>query len=146
MRVFLLISMLVLGLVSQGSVLAGESSAKVMLEIVDGDTAFMIDKKAQKAWWIVGECRRPIPIERNTSQKGQSSNKSMMSKKLVKDVRLGSRQISLEQQFRFNLANDPVSVSVYNSVWGGWSPVLVQVNSTCTTDALCASRMELPEC
>ncbi|WP_409433988.1 hypothetical protein ACJ3XI_05655 [Litorimonas sp. RW-G-Af-16] len=146
MRVFLLISMLVLGLVSQGSVLAGESSAKVMLEIVDGDTAFMIDKKAQKAWWIVGECRRPIPIERNTSQKGQSSNKSMMSKKLVKDVRLGSRQISLEQQFRFNLANDPVSVSVYNSVRGGWSPVLVQVNSTCTTDALCASRMELPEC
>ena len=146
MRVFLLISLLILGLVTQNTAFAGASSSKVMLEIKEGDTAFMVDQKAQKAWWIVGECRRPLPISSKLSQSGKTSNKTMMSEKIIEDVRLGSRQIRLQQQFRFDLASDPVSVSVYSSVRGGWSPVPVQVNQTCAADAICRSRMELPEC
>ena len=129
-------------LVGYQTVLASGSSVKVMLEIIDGETAFMIDKQANKAWWIVGECRRPIPIESN----GKSSDEPMMSRKITETVTLGSRQIELQQQFRFDLANDPVSVSVYSSVRSGWSPVPVQVIETCTADATCRSRMELPEC
>jgi len=34
----------------------------VMVEIVDGDTSFLVDEKANKAWWVVGECRKPIPM------------------------------------------------------------------------------------
>ena len=146
MRVLILISLLILGLVTQHTALASVSSTKVMLEIIDGDTAFMIDKKASKAWWIVGECRRSIPMSKKYSSKGKNPNKSMMSEKIIEDVRLGSRQIRLQQQFRFDLASDPVSVSVYSSVRGGWSPVPVQVNTTCAADATCRSRMELPEC
>ena len=111
-----------------------------MLEIIEGDTAFMVDKQAYKAWWVVGECRRPIPLE------GKNSNKSMSSKVISEDVKLGSRHVRLEQQFRFNLAKTPASVEVYNSMRGGWSSVPVQVNATCSTTATCRSRMELPEC
>jgi len=103
-----------------------------MVEIMNGDTAFMINKKAQKAWWIVGECRRSIPIEKLS--KGN------------RKIRLGSRQIKLQQQFRFDLANDSISVSVFNSVRGGWSPVDVKRNDACQLEATCRSRMELPEC
>jgi hypothetical protein len=146
MRVFLLISLLILGLVTQNTAFAGASSSKVMLEIKEGDTAFMVDQKAQKAWWIVGECRRPLPISSKLSQSGKTSNKTMMSEKIIEDVRLGSRQIRLQQQFRFDLASDSTSVSVFNSVRGGWSPVDVKRNDACQLDATCRSRMELPEC
>ncbi len=122
------------------------SSPVVMFEVIEGDTAFMINQKAQKAWWIVEECRRPIPIEKPSKENQKNSNNSMMSKKIVNDVRLGSRQIRLQQQFRFDLANDSTSVSVFNSVRGGWSPVDVKRNDACLLDTTCRSRMELPEC
>jgi len=117
-----------------------------MVEVIEGETAFMINEKAQKAWWVVGECRRPIPIEKTSKENRKSSNNSMMSEKIINDVRLGSRQIRLQQQFRFDLANDSISVSVFNSVRGGWSPIDVKRNAACQLDAPCRSRMELPEC
>lgn len=144
MRVFLLISALIWALVGTNAAFAGVSSSKVMLEIIEGDTAFMIDQKANKAWWIVGECRRPIPIAKASGQK--NSKNSIMSEKIFDNVRLGSRQIRLQQQFRFDLASDPVSISIYNSVRGGWSPVPAKRNNACSLDAICRSRMELPEC
>ena len=147
MRVFLLISLLIGAVI--GSITAAtakSSSSVVMVEIMNGDTAFMINKKAQKAWWIVGECRRSIPIEKLSKGNRKTSNDSMMSERIVKNVRLGSRQIKLQQQFRFDLANDSISLSVFNSVRGGWSPVDVKRNDACQLEATCRSRMELPEC
>jgi len=147
MRVFLLISLLIGALVgSAAAATAKSSSPVVMVEIIGGDTAFMVNKKAQKAWWVVGECRRPIPIEKSSKRNRKNSNNSMMSEKIVNDVRLGSRQIRLQQQFRFDLANDSTSVSVFNSVRGGWSPVDVKRNDACQLESTCRSRMELPEC
>jgi hypothetical protein len=141
-----LISLIVLTFFVGLSTLAHSASGKaVMLEIIEGDTAFMVDKQAHKAWWIVGECRRPIPLE-GKPPSGKNSNKSMSSKVISEDVTLGSRHITLEQQFRFNLAITPASVEVYNSMRGGWSSVPVQVNETCAATATCRSRMELPEC
>ena len=147
MRVFLLISLLIGTLVgSITAATANASSPVVMVEVIEGETAFMINEKAQKAWWVVGECRRPIPIEKTSKENRKSSNNSMMSEKIINDVRLGSRQIRLQQQFRFDLANDSISVSVFNSVRGGWSPIDVKRNDACQLDATCRSRMELPEC
>lgn len=136
----MLISLVLLAIFAGLSTLAHSARAAVMLEIIDGDTAFMVDEQAFKAWWVVGECRRPIPLE------GKTSNKSMSSTVMSEDVTLGTRQIRLEQQFRFNLAKTPASVEVYNSMRGGWSSVPVQVNTTCSATATCRSRMELPEC
>jgi len=116
-----------------------------MLEIIDGETAFLVDERAEKAWWIVGECRRPIPVDVQGSS-SKTQNNSITSKMISEDVRIGSRQVKLQQQFRFNLATRPASVDVYNSVRGGWSSVPVQVNETCMADAACRRRTELPEC
>ena len=141
-----LISLIVLAFFAGLSTLAHSASGKaVVLEIIEGDTAFMVEKQAHKAWWIVGECRRPIPLEAKSSS-SKNSKKSMSSKIISEDVKLGSRHITLEQQFRFNLAITPASVEVYNSMRGGWSSVPVQVNATCSATATCRSRMELPEC
>ena len=119
----------------------------VVLDIVDGETSFLVDEQAQKAWWIVGECRRPIPIQSSglQSRKENPSN-SMTSNVISNDVRLGSRQVELRQQFRFFMASTPVRVDVYNSVRGGWSQVPVRVNKTCNQDATCRRLAELPEC
>ncbi len=114
----------------------------VVLDIVDGETSFLVDVKAQKAWWIVGQCRRPIPIQ--SSKK--NLNNSMTSNVISNDVRLGSRQVELRQQFRFFMASTPVRVDVYSSVRGGWSQVPVRVNKTCKQDATCRRLAELPEC
>ena len=111
-----------------------------MVEILEGETAFMVDEQAHKVWWIVGECRRPVPLE------AKKSSKTMTSEMISNDVRLGSHLITLEQQFRFNLANSPASVEVFNSVRGGWSSVPVQVQETCSAISTCRARMELPEC
>lgn len=138
----MLISLVLLAIFAGLSTLAHSARGAVMLEVIEGDTAFMIDEKAYKAWWVVGECRRPIPLE----GKPKNSNKSMSSTVIAEDVTLGSRQIRLEQQFRFNLAKTPASVEVYNSMRGGWSSVPVQVDATCSATATCRSRMELPEC
>lgn len=130
--------------------LAKSSSPVVMLEIIEGDTAFMINSSANKVWWVVGECRKPIPMENKSKgqakEKSKNLNKSMMSKKVISDVTLGSRQIRLQQQYRFDLANDSTSVSIFNSVRGGWSSVQVKRNDACRLDTTCRSRMELPEC
>ena len=141
----MLISLVILAIFAGFYSLAHSARGAVMLEIIEGDTAFMVDEQAYKAWWIVGECRRPIPLEGETSQE-KNSNKTMSSTVMSEDVTLGSRQIQLEQQFRFNLAKTPASVEVYNSMRGGWSSVPVQVNETCSATASCRARMELPEC
>jgi hypothetical protein len=111
-----------------------------MLEILEGDTAFLVETRKKRAWWIVGECRREIPIDPS------SSSEKLMSRPMVDDVTLGSRQIKLQQQFRFDLASNLPSVSVYNSVRSGWSPVPVQRNIACSSQPDCRARTELPEC
>ncbi len=116
-----------------------------MIEIVDGDTSFLVDEKINKAWWIVGECRRPIPMAKSSSSKKKSTN-SMTSKVISNDVRMGSRQVELRQQFRFSMASTPVRVDVYNSVRGGWSQIDVRVKKTCSIDVACRRLAELPEC
>jgi len=136
-----LISLVIAVIFMALSTLAYAASGAVMVEIIDGDTAFMVDEQAAQAWWIVGECRRSIPLE-----KGKNSSNSMTSETISNDVTLGSHHIRLEQQFRFNLATTPASVEVYSSMRGGWSSVPVQVNETCSVTASCRARMEFPEC
>jgi len=143
MRVFGLISLLILALgLSVAALATSENEAfdTVMLEILEGDTAFLVEMKEKRVWWIVGECRRNIPID------ASSSSETLMSRMIVEDVTLGSRQIKLRQQFRFDLASTPPSVSVFNSVRSGWSPVPVERNDACTLQPGCRARMELPEC
>jgi len=143
MRVIILISLLILALglsVAASSTSENEADGTVMLEILDGDTAFHVETRKKRAWWIVGECRREIPIDPS------STSENLMSRPIVEDVTLGSRQIRLQQQFRFDLASTPPSVSVYSSVRSGWSPVPVQRNSACSLQPDCRARMELPEC
>ena len=111
-----------------------------MLEIMEGDTAFLIETNEKRVWWIVGECRRAIPLDPS------STSETMMSRLIVDDVTLGSRRIELKQQFRFELASPTPSVSVYNSVRSGWSPVPVQQNTVCSEQPDCRVRMELSEC
>ncbi len=130
---------------------AKPSGSAVMLEIIDGDTAFVVDKTNNAAWWVVGECRRPIPVEpQNLHNK---SIKTMTSKIIRNNTRIGNRQIVLKQQFRFTLADNPsgsitvpITVEVYNSLRGGWSAVPVRQKAQCAYDATCRQRMEAPEC
>ena len=143
MRVIILISLFVLGLGLSGADAAtpkNGASGAVMLEILDGDTAFLVEARTKRAWWVVGECRRNIPIT------AESTSQTLMSRPMVDDVELGSRQIRLRQQFRFDLASTPPTVSVFSSVRSGWSPVLVKRNDACQTQSDCRARMELPEC
>ena len=143
MRVFVLISLLILAL---GQSIAASSTSEngandtVMLEILDGDTAFLVETRKKRAWWIVGECRREIPLDPS------STSENLTSRPMVEDVTLGSRQIKLQQQFRFDLASTTPSVFVYSSVRSGWSPVPVQRNIACSIQPDCRARMELPEC
>jgi len=139
----------------------------VFLEIIDGDTAFMIDRKANEAWWIVGECRHALPMKAPGNKRASNSQKSksaasqinsqvntqvnsqinsMTSEIFSRNVRIGSRQLELRQQFRFNMATRPASIDVFNSVRGGWSSIPVQVNETCDLDPTCRRRMELDQC
>ena len=124
-----------------GTAWAGLSKA-VLLEIPGGDTAFVVDKSVNKAWWVTGECKRSVPLESST----KASQTHFVSKKISENVTLGSRQIQLQQQFRFNLASPEASVDVYSSVRGGWSSIPVEVNETCNLEPICRARMELPEC
>ena len=112
------------------------------LEIEGGDTAFVVDTQAAKAWWLVGDCKRTVPVEVSKSTPTQIS-----SRMIRKSVTLGARQVELRQQFRFTLGEgSAASVDVFNSVRGGWSPVPVRVDATCTEQVACRARMELPEC
>ncbi len=131
---------------------AKQVDTTVWLDIENGDTAFILDPSHNKAWWVVGQCRRPIAMS-NVGKPARNTGKSaikMMQSKLIQDtVRIGVHQIELKQQFRFTLA-DPVrgrvTASVYNSVRGGWSEVPVRVNPNCALEASCRQRLELPEC
>lgn len=143
MRVLILISWLILSFgwtVAQAATSKNEAQPKVMLEIEGGDTAFLIDANKDMAWWIVGECRRALPLE--TSR----THSNLMSKPLVEDVTLGSRQIVLRQQFRFDLTSEIPSLSVSSSVRSGWSSVPVKRIDACQALPDCHARMELPEC
>ena len=122
-----------------------------MLEIIDGDTAFVVDKTNNAAWWVVGACKRPIPVE-PTKKSHKNNNISMTSKVIRNNTRIGNRQIVLKQQFRFTLADapigaqTPINVEVYNSLRGGWSAIPVRLNAQCKFDAACRQRLEAPEC
>ncbi len=128
---------------------------KIWLDIENGDTAFMLDMSANKAWWVVGQCRKPISVNKahhgkkhdNKAKRGKSTN--IFTSELIRDnVKIGSHQILLEQQFRFIMgANiNSIKVEVYNSLRNGWAEVPVRVNPNCAFDANCRSRMEAPEC
>jgi hypothetical protein len=122
------------------------SKSAVMLDIVDGETAFVVDPQQRTAWWVVGQCRKSIPIQKSGKEK---SNKTMTSEIISEDVQIGNRQVTLKQQFRFTLAGHlggQYSVEVYNSLRGGWSPVPVQLQAECVLDGFCRARMEAPEC
>jgi len=70
MRAFGLISLLILAFgLSVVAFATPENGAqdKVMLEILEGDTAFLVETKKKRVWWIVGECRREIPIDSSSS-------------------------------------------------------------------------------
>ncbi len=160
-RILYLIPIIAVLATGTGLVSAKPAKTAVMLEIIDGDTAFVVDKTNNAAWWVVGECRRPIPVEpRKNSQKniGKNSINTITSKIIRNNTRIGSRQIVLKQQFRFtfqtNQAGTPnglfstpiINVEVYNSLRGGWSAVPVRQNAQCAYDATCRQRMEAPEC
>ena len=116
------------------------SPQTVLLDVEDGETSFMVDQQNKQAWWIVGECRRSIPMQtKNTTN-------TMLSEVISNDVRIGSHPVKLRQQFRFTLSGPSTSLEVYNSVRGGWANIPVHVNETCTLDASCRSRMEKPVC
>lgn len=146
MRLFVLTSLFVIGsIVGTGSTALAADDV-THLDIIGGDTAFIVDKQANKAWWVKGECRALIPIE-NSEKSGKPPISGRMTSKMMSEtVSLGSRQIRLQQQFRFDLATPIPSVDVYSSVRGGWSPVPVQVTTTCTVEMTCRQRTELPEC
>ena len=122
------------------------SAGPVLLEIIDGDTAFAVDQGQAKAWWIVGECRREIPMQDASAEQSAGGNASLLSRKMTDDVTIGRRQIALTQQFRFNLTPAAATVEVYNSVRGGWAIVPVRVNDVCASNAVCQAKMELPDC
>ncbi|MEE9348175.1 MAG: hypothetical protein V3U82_08265 [Robiginitomaculum sp.] len=116
-------------------------SGPVALEIIDGDTSFIVDSHKNKVWWVVGECRREIPMA-----KKQAGSPLLTSQKIVDNVTIGRRQIALTQQFRFNISSAAASAEVYNSVRGGWAIVPVRENAQCAIDASCLTKMELPDC
>lgn len=110
------------------------------IEVEGGNTAFEVDPERRTAYWVLDDCKRPIPLE-------SSGKRGILQSTTLQDrVELGSRQVELRQQFRFNLVADPARVEVYNSVRGGWAPVPVRVSPTCHPAAVCRERMELPEC
>lgn len=119
---------------------------KVVLDVVNGDTAFMIDREAYEAWWIAGECKHALPLETQAPDKGKNQINTITSEVFSKKVQLGTRQIDLQQQFRFNMATSPITVEIYNSVRGGWSLVQVEFVESCELDASCRRRMELQTC
>jgi len=143
-RILYLISAVTVAMSGSSLVAAKPAKTAVMLEIIDGDTAFVVDMTNNAAWWVVGQCLRPIPVEPKNS-----STNTITSKIIRNDSRIGDRQIVLKQQFRFTLAdtpNGPATAEVYNSLRGGWSAVPVRLNAQCAYDATCRQRLEAPEC
>lgn len=143
-RILYLISAVTVATSGSYFVSAKPAKTAVMLEIIDGDTAFVVDMTNNAAWWVVGQCLQTIPVEPKNS-----STNTITSKIIRNNTRIGTRQIVLKQQFRFTLAdapNGPTTVEVYNSLRGGWSAVPVRLNAQCAYDATCRQRLEAPEC
>lgn len=128
------------GLLLAPSAWAQLTSDIVVLDVEDGETAFAIKPKTQEAWWLKGECRVAIPLDRNLS-----SESSLVSEMQTEDVSLGARTIRLSQQFRFDIQSDTIDVSIYSSVRGGWAAVPTKRDRACDASA-CRTRTELPEC
>ena len=127
----------------------GLSKTAVFLQIVDGETAFVVDPEAREAWWVVGECRRPIPMAKPANSTTKQSSNSIQSEIISENVRIGVHHVTLRQQFRFSLGQSPsdiARVEVYNSLRGGWADVPVKRIDNCATDITCSRRMEAPEC
>ena len=139
----------VLGLMAPLCMAQSVSKDTVLLEIINGDTAFAVDVKRGNVWWLVGECRREIPMPDKATSASQGV---MQSQRISEEVLLGQRQVVLEQQFRFNLTSiaggldGPASVEVYNSVRGGWAQIPVTLKQNCSQDAVCSQRVDVPDC
>jgi len=118
----------------------------VFLQTDGGSTAFSVDRDASEAYWILDECRRKLPMQPQKMGTNPNTSTTMTSAIIRDDVVLGSRQVELRQQFRFHIGATEASVEVFNSVRGGWTPVPVRVDLTCTLSADCRERIELPEC
>lgn len=140
----LMIFMMMAVLCTAGIAAASGSKGPVWLEIIDGDTAFMVDRSNDMAYWVLDDCRREIPLQSLLSQKGGEG--PLLSKPLTDKVTLGRQQVVLEQQFKFNLDTAPIGVEVYSSVRQSWLPVEVRPYPQCPVDAQCRARMELPIC
>ena len=119
LRIYSLLMAMILAGSSGVSLAENPGHTALWLDIENGDTAFVLDLKRKKAWWVVDQCRREILIAKN------SDKSVLLSKSIEKNVQIGVHQILLKQKFRFTL-NDlrgtnstSVKVDVYNSVRGG---------------------------
>jgi len=111
----------------------------IEVQLANGKTSFLINKKNYKTWWVLEECKQHLPLE--------SNNRSLIeTMTFEEDVQLGNRQIKLRQQFRFNLAKHSPSLDIYNSVRGGWQTLPVLVNEDCSLQSSCRARSVLPPC
>ena len=155
-RIRYLICASILAISGSFGVAAKSLDTAVVLEIIDGDTAFVVDKTNNAAWWVVGECRRPIPVETPKASQNNSNN-TMTSEIIRTNTRIGNHQIEMKQQFRFSFQasladtpngsfNTPITAEVYNSLRGGWSAVPVRQNAQCAYDTTCRQRLEAPGC
>ena len=140
MRIIALMIGLAWGLVLAQSVSANDRAGMVVLDVENGDTAFALSRDRTEAWWLKGDCKAAIPLDRS-----ETSADRMVGQPQSADVSLGDRTIRLTQQFRFDLTTDDVSVSIYNSVRGGWATVPTKRDRACESSA-CRARTELPEC
>ena len=147
LRFFIWILALMLVVVQTATAGRAATKSTVLLEIIGGDTAFVLEKNTNKAWWLVGQCKRTIPMNDRKSTRNKSKI-SMTSEVISEQVQIGNRQVNLKQQFRFMqaLSSGPYSVEVYNSLRRGWSSVPVELNANCAQDVSCRRRMEAPEC
>ena len=86
------ILMLIFGLAYNTTSFAGEKPSKsaVLLEIIDGDTAFIVDVKQAKAWWVVGQCRKPYPYVWGFTAKKTQINQSFLPKSYRRMLKSGN--------------------------------------------------------
>lgn len=111
----------------------------LLIEVEGGSAAFLVDRDAGRAFWLLDTCKRSLSIRQTTDDVFESAE-------LRDDVTLGPNRVELRQRFRFDLGTEPTRVEVFNSVRGGWAPVPVRVAQTCHPAAPCRQRTERPEC
>ena len=129
-----------LGLFALAPAQASSPAGFVVLDVEGGDTALAVSPDRKEAWWLKGECRVAIPIDRT-----QSDATSLVSVAQTEVVALGAERIRLTQQFRFDIVPDAINVSIFSSVRGGWAAVPTKRDRACEASA-CHARTELPEC